>query len=156
MQSYTNRSAINLWVAAPVSVVVAGVGTFWVAQQGLPAKNANLMIGVICVIWLIVLWLVYLAFTTGITHVSVERDKSVSILRRYPHKTVVRRLVRDQLNPAELIVSPDPEGATVYTARVTVKDGDEFNLMTTISRERCEEACWHFNSALFGSSRNTA
>lgn len=152
MEHFTNRSAINLWIAAPVALVVAGVGTFWGVQRGLPEKNAMLVLGMICVIWLIVLGLVYLALTTGITHVRVERDKSVSIVRRYPHKADARRLVSDQLNPAELIVTPDVEGATVYTARVTVKDGDEFNLMTTTSRERCEEACWRFNSALFGSS----
>lgn len=153
MEQFTNRSAITLWVCAPMLLLIMGVGTFHFVSNGLPDKNPALIAGMLGLLWIGVLWFAWLALSTGITHVQVERGGSVSVVRRYPHKTVRRVLTRDQLRRAEVIELRDSESGDVFVAKVKTTDGDEFNLATTNSRASCEEACWRFNAALFGSPR---
>lgn len=156
MEQFTNRSAIAMWICAPTLLLVMVVGTFFLVSNGMPDKNPALIAGMMGLLWLVVLWFTYLAASTGITYVQVERGSSVSVVRRYPHKTVRRTLARDQVRQAEVVEVRDSESGDVFIARVKVADGDEFNLASTNSRESCEEACSRFNAALFGSSTRRA
>ena len=149
MPHFTNRGAILLWIVAPLVVLIMSLGTFQMATgKILSGQSPALIVAMLALLWLVALWLVRLAADAAITHVQVEHDRAVRVIRRYPHRTDRRTFRREQLRRAEVIEVRDSEG-DVYFARVSAADGVTFDLVGTSTRRECEDACRRFNEAVF-------
>ncbi len=146
---FHNRAAAFLWGFAVVFLGFA-VALSWVLwRDGPPAGYAwPFTIGVGLVGWLTGGGFAAYACGKPCVRVTVESGVRVTVVWRYPLKTVVREAACSTLAAAQVVETRDGDGDPYFMVRWAWPGGTDVVVVEGRDRQRCEALCARLNAAV--------
>jgi hypothetical protein len=146
---FRNRIALFLWGFAAVFILFLTAMTYIYYRDGLPTNySPDVALVVIVVLWLGGIGLVTYVSGKPCIFVTVIPNKRILIIWQYPFKKVRREVSCKDITPAVVVESRDDEDNPYFYARVSLSDGEKFDITESHDRKKCEVVCTSFNLVL--------
>jgi hypothetical protein len=149
MPEFHERSAMLSWVVAGFSMAGTCVVTFLILRNGIPTDFSLLQtVLFVAVWWFTTIWLIAFARRKACVGITLQADRSVKIVTRFPWKKFERTIPNSSFGLAEVITATDTDGDVYFTACVVVDGQERIVLVQGADQVACQKAVDEFNAVL--------
>ena len=151
---FSNRVSAFLWGFSLIWLSLLAMFTGLLVRDGPPdGYSLEFVWVIIALFWLGGVGLTGYALSKPCYFVTIDYGGTVHFTWQYPHRRRCAEVPSRELALPYVFDSKDDEGAPYFIARLELPDGRVFIVAEGHSREKCEEACSRFKSAIRGGGK---